>query len=135
MLSQIPQLTGQIPQFKKIFNFLKSENAYDLPNSSHLYYIYKYKMSANESLGSHQLNSFATFLEETLPVSSESSRIQIPQQKPQLKKMEEDRKQKGGKKLEQNTAFEIPEKIYDEYCMPEEEIHGKDTMVKRKIRL
>ena len=68
-------------------------------------------MFADESLGSHQLNSFAAFLEENLPVSSESSRVQIPQQKPQLKKMEDDRKQKGGKKLEQNTAVDIPDDI------------------------
>ncbi|KAI4994168.1 hypothetical protein ZWY2020_029216 [Hordeum vulgare] len=49
--------------------------------------------------------------------------------------MEEDRKQKGGRKLEQNTASEIPEEIYDEYYTPDEEIHGKETMAKRKIRL
>ncbi|KAI5012034.1 hypothetical protein ZWY2020_024168 [Hordeum vulgare] len=49
--------------------------------------------------------------------------------------MEEDRKQKGGKKLEQNSAFEIPEEIYVEYCMPHEEIHSKQTMAKRKISL
>ena len=53
-------------------------------------------MSADESLGSHHINSFAAFLEETLQGSSESSRVQNHQQNPQLKKMEEDRKQKGG---------------------------------------
>ena len=40
-------------------------------------------MSAAESLGSHQLNSFAAFLEEKLHTSSENSIVQIPQ----LKKM------------------------------------------------
>ena len=49
--------------------------------------------------------------------------------------MEDDRKQKGGKKLELNTSFEIPEEIYVDYCTPDEEIHGKETMAKRKIRL
>ena len=88
-------------------------------------------MSGDESLGSHQLNSFAAFLEENLQVSSESSRAQFPQQKPQLKKMEDERKQKGGKKLEQNTAIDIPEDIYLEYYTPSEQ----ETMPKRKIRL
>ena len=40
-------------------------------------------MSAAESLGSHQLNSFAAFLEEKLHTSSECSIVQIPH----LKKM------------------------------------------------
>lgn len=39
--------------------------------------------------------------------------------------MEDDRKQKGGNKPEQNTTFEIPEDIYADYCTPDEEIHGK----------
>ena len=38
-------------------------------------------MSAAESLGSHQLNSFAAFLEEKLHTSSESSIVQILQPK------------------------------------------------------
>ena len=88
-------------------------------------------MSADESLGSHHINSFAAFLEENLQVSSESSRVQSHQQNPQLKKMEDDRKQKGGKKLEQNTAVDIPEDIYLDYCTPDE----NETMAKRKIRL
>ncbi|KAI4980279.1 hypothetical protein ZWY2020_020764 [Hordeum vulgare] len=88
-------------------------------------------MSADESLGSHHINSFAAFLEETLQGSSESSRVQNHQQNPQLKKMEEDRKQKGGKKLEQNTTPDIPEDIYLDYCTPDE----NETMAKRKIRL
>ena len=54
-------------------------------------------MSAAESLGSHQLNSFPAFLEEKLHTSSENSIVQIPQ----LKKMaNEKRPQKGGKKPE-----------------------------------
>ena len=53
-------------------------------------------MFAAESLGSHQLNSFAAFLEEKLHTSSENSIVQIPQ----LKKMADGKKpQKGGKKL------------------------------------
>ena len=89
-------------------------------------------MSADESLGSHHINSFVAFLEETLQGSSESSRVQNHQQSPQLKKMEEERKQKGGKKLEQNTAADIPQDIYLDYCTPDEE---PETMAKRKIRL
>ena len=68
-------------------------------------------MSADESLGSHHISSFAAFLEETLQGSSESSRVQNPQIVPRLKKMEEERKQRGGKKLEQNTAVDIPDDI------------------------
>ena len=50
-------------------------------------------MSAAESLGSHQLNSFAAFLEEKLHTSSENSIVQIPQ----LKNMADGKKpQKGG---------------------------------------
>ena len=85
-------------------------------------------MSADESLGSHHINSFAAFLEENLQVSSESSRVQSHQQNPQLKKMEEDRKHKGGKKLEQNTSADIPEDIYLDYCTPDDE---PETMPKR----
>ena len=75
-------------------------------------------MSAAESLGSHQLNSFAVFLEEKLHTSSESSIVQILQPK----KMADGKKpQKGGKRPEINTAFEIPEDIYAGYCTPPEE--------------
>jgi len=50
-------------------------------------------MCAAESLGSHQLNSFAVFLEEKLHTSSENSTVQNPQ----LKKMADEKKpQKGG---------------------------------------
>ena len=37
------------------------------------------------------------------------------------------RPQKGGKRRETNTVFEIPEDIYDEYCTPDEETHGKEN--------
>ena len=88
-------------------------------------------MSAAESLGSHQLNSFAVFLEEKLHTSSETSVVN-----PQLKKMADGKKpQKGGKKLEVNTAFEIPNDIYDEYCTPDEAKHGKETKNERKVRI
>ena len=87
-------------------------------------------MSAAESLGSHQLNSFAAFLEEKLHTSSENSIVQIPQ----LKKMADGKKpQKGGKKLEVNTAFEIPEDIYDEYRTPDEAKHGMETKNEHKV--
>ena len=84
-------------------------------------------MSAAESLGSHQLNSFAAFLEEKLHTSSENSIVQIPQ----LKKMADGKKpQKGGKRPEINTAFEIPEDIYAGYCTPPEEDKNQ-----RKVRI
>ena len=89
-------------------------------------------MSVAESLGSHQLNSFVAFLKEKLHTSSENYIVQIPQ----LKKMADGKKpQKGGKKLEVNTAFEIPEDIYDEYCTPDEAKHGKETKNERKVRI
>jgi hypothetical protein len=81
-------------------------------------------MSAAESLGSHQLNSFAAFLEEKLHTSSENSIVQIPH----LKKMANGKKpQKGGKRPEVNTAFEIPDDIYKDYCTPDETKFGKET--------
>ena len=65
-------------------------------------------MSAAKSLGSHQLNSFAPFLEEKLHTSSENSIVRNPQ----LKNMADGKKpHKGDKRLEVNTAFEIPEDI------------------------
>ncbi|KAI4978162.1 hypothetical protein ZWY2020_014716 [Hordeum vulgare] len=75
------------------------------------------------------------FLEENLHVSSDFSRIQVPQQSPQLKKMVDDKKQKDGKKAELNTTFEIPEDIYDDYWTPDEKVYGKETNVKHKIML
>ncbi|KAI4992205.1 hypothetical protein ZWY2020_046697 [Hordeum vulgare] len=44
--------------------------------------------------------------------------------------MENERKQKGGKKLELNTAIDIPNDIYLEYCTPDEQ----ETIPKRKIK-
>ena len=84
-------------------------------------------MSSAESLGSHQLNSFAAFLEEKLHTSSENSIVQIPH----LKKMADGKKpQKGGKRPEINTAFEISEDIYAGYCTPPEEDKNQ-----RKVRI
>ena len=86
-------------------------------------------MSAAESLGSHQLNSFAAFLEENLHTSLENSIVQIPH----LKKMADGKKpQKGGKRPQVNTAFEIPDDIYKDYCTPDEATHGKETKNERK---
>ena len=83
-------------------------------------------MSIAESLGSHQLNSFAAFLEEKLQTSSETSVVHIPQ----LKKMGDGKKpQKGGKRLEVNTAFEIPEDIYAGYCTLDEAKFGKEDKI------
>src|SRR3989337_1712940 len=66
-------------------------------------------MSTDESLGSHQLNSFSAFLEENLHTSSETSKVQSPQ----VRKMADGKRpQKGGKRPETNIAFEIPEDIY-----------------------
>ena len=89
-------------------------------------------MSAAESLGSHQLNSFAAFLEEKLHTSSENSIVQIPQ----LKKIADGKRpQKGGKKLEVNTAFEIPDDIYVGYCTPDEATRGKETKNEHKVSI
>ena len=83
-----------------------SENAYDLSKFLATILYSQVLMSAAESLGSHQLNSFAAFLEEKLHAYSENSIVQIPQ----LKKMADSKKpQKGGKRPEINTAFEIPD--------------------------
>ena len=88
-------------------------------------------MSAAESQGSHQLNSFAAFLEEKLHTSSETSVVN-----PQLKKMADDTKpQKGGKRPEVNTAFEIPEDIYAGYCTLDEAKFGKEDKNQRKVRI
>ena len=84
-------------------------------------------MSAAESLGSHQLNSFAVFLEEKLHTSSVNSIVQNPW----LKKMADGKKpQKGGKKPEVNIVFEIPDDIYVGYCTPPHE-----TKNERKVRI
>ena len=89
-------------------------------------------MSAAESLGSHQLNSFVAFLEEKLHTSSENSIVQIPQ----LKKMVDGKRpQKGGKRPETNTAFETPDEIYEEYCTPDEAKHGKENKNQCKVHI
>ena len=89
-------------------------------------------MSAAESLGSHQLNSFAAFLEEKLHTSSENSIVQIPK----LKNMSDGKNpQKGGKKPEVMTAFEIPEDIYKEYCTPDEAKFVKENKNQCKVRI
>ena len=89
-------------------------------------------MCAAESLGSHQLNSFAAFLEEKLHTSSENSIVQIPH----LKKMADGKKpRKGGKRPEVNTAFEIPEDIYEDYCTHDEAKHGQEDKNHCKVRI
>src|SRR5215216_3591800 len=89
-------------------------------------------MSAAESLDSHQLNSFSAFLEEKLHTSSGTSIVQNPQ----VKKMTDGKRpQKGGKRPETNTAFEIPGNIYAGYCTPDESTHGKETKNERKVRI
>ena len=89
-------------------------------------------MSVVESLGSHQLNSFVAFLEDRLHTSSENSIVQHPQ----LKKMADGKKpQKGGKKPEVMTAFEIPKDIYAGYCTPDEAKFGKENKNQRKVRI
>ena len=101
---KIPQLYGSSiyttlePKTKRLVKFLKtplvkflklvlfaktSENAYDLSKFFAPILYSQVLMSAAESLGSHQLNSCATFLEAKLHTSSENSIVQNPQ----LKKM------------------------------------------------
>ena len=120
-------------KFLKLVPFTKpSENAYDLSKFLATILCSQVLMSAAESLGSHQLNSFAAFLEEKLHTSSENSIVQIPQ----LKKMPDGKKpQKGGKRPEVNTAFEIPDDIYKDYCTPDEAKFGKGDKNQRKVRI
>ena len=131
MLSEILQdSSGQI--LKLVLFEKPSENAYDLSKFLATILCSQVLMSAAESLGSHQLNSFAAFLEEKLHTSSESSIVQIPH----LKKMADGKKpQKGGKKPEVMTAFEIPEAIYADYCTPDEAKYGKENKNQRKVRI
>ena len=106
-----------------------SENAYDLSKFLATILCSQVQMSAAESLGSHQLNSFAAFLEEKLHTSSENSVVHIPQ----LKKKGDKRPQKVGKRPELMTAFEIPEDIYADYCTPDEAKFKKENKNQRKV--
>ena len=45
------------------------------------------------------------------------------------------RPQKGGKRKEEHTAFEIPDDLYEGYCTPDEETQGKETKEQRKTRM
>ena len=73
MLSGILQdSSGQIPQTCSFFE-KPSENAYDLSKFLATILCSQVLMSAAESLGSHQLNSFAAVLEEKLHTSLENS--------------------------------------------------------------
>ena len=81
------------------------ENACDSSLFPRNYTLFTGTMFVDESLGSHQLNSFVAQLEEKVQTSSESSHVQNPQ----LKKMADGKKtQKGGKRKEEHTTFEIP---------------------------
>ena len=121
----------RLVKFLKLVLFTKpSENAYDLSKFLATILCSQVHMSAAESLGSHQLNSFAAFLEEKLHTSSENSIVQIPQ----LKKMADGKRpQKGGKRPEVMTAFEIPKEIYADYCTPDEAEFGKENKNQRKV--
>jgi hypothetical protein len=71
-------------------------------------------------------------LEGNLQTSSETSKVQNHQ----LKKMADGRKpQKGGKRKEEHTAFEILDDLYAGYCTPDEETHGKETKEQHKMRM
>ena len=43
--------------------------------------------------------------------------------------------QKGGKKPEVMTTFEIPDNIYADYCTPDEAKIGKENNNQRKVRI
>lgn len=89
-------------------------------------------MFADEYLGSHHLNSFAALLEENFHTSSQSSNVVIAQ----AKKLAEGKiSMNGGKKVETNTAFVIPEDRYDEYCTRDEQPYGNKTKEKCKKRI
>ena len=124
---------AHLVKFLKLVLFEKpSENAYDLSKFLATILYSQVLMSASESLGSHHLNSFAAFLEEKLHTSSENSIVQIPQ----LKKIADGKKpQKGGKKPEVMTAFEIPEDIYADYWTPDEAKFRKENKTQRKVRI
>ena len=48
---------------------------------------------------------------------------------------EEKHPQKGGKRPETNTAFEIPEDIYAYYCTPDEGTHGRENKNQCMVRI
>ena len=118
-------LKTHLVKFLKLVLFEKpSEDAYDLSKFLAPTLCSQVLMAAAESLGSHQLNSFAAFLEDKLHTSLENSIVQVPH----LKKMAEGKRpQKGGKKLEVMTAFEIPDEIYKDYCTPDEAKFGREN--------
>ena len=91
---------AHLVKFLKLVLFEKpSENAYDLSKLLATILCSQVLMSAAESLGSHQFNSFAAFLKEKLHTSSENSIVQNPQ----VKNMANGKRpQKGGKRLEVN---------------------------------
>src|SRR3954467_3263463 len=126
-------LKTNLVKFLKLVLYEKpSENAFDISKFLATILCSEVHMSATESLGSHQLNSFAAFLEEKLHTSSENSIVKIPH----LKKMAEGKRpQKGGKRPEVMTAFEIPEDIYAGYCTPDEAKFGKEDKNQRKVRI
>ena len=108
-----------------------SENAYDLSKFLAIILCSQVLMSAAESLGSHQLNSFAVFLKKNC-IPLQNSIVQNPQ----LKNMVDGKKpQKGGTKPEVNTVFEIPDDIYKDYCTPDEAMFGKEDKNQRKVRI
>ena len=121
--NEIPRDThGQIPQ--TCFFWKNSENAYDLSKFFTPILYSQAQMSTAESLGSRQLNSFAAFLEDKLHTSSETSVVQNPQ----VKNMANGKRpQKGGKRLDTNTMFEIPKDRYGKYYTPDEAKHGKEN--------
>ena len=88
-------LKTHLVKFLKYILFEKPfENAYDLSKFLAPTLCSQVLMSAAKSLGSHQLNSFAAFLEEKLHTSSENSIVQIPQ----LKKMADGKKPQKGER-------------------------------------
>ena len=71
----------EVKFLKLVLSEKASENAYELSKFLATTLCSQVLMSAAESLGSHQLNSFAAFLEVKLHTSSENSIVQIPHSK------------------------------------------------------
>ena len=124
-------LKTHLVKFLKLVPFEKpSENAYVLSKFLATILCSQMLTSAAESLVTHQLTSFAAYLEEKLHTSSENSIVQIPE----LKKMADGKRpQKGGKRPEVNTAFEIPDDIYAGYCTPTDETKNEREVRKQRI--